>query len=152
MRFLVLACAVLLLATPSGAQAGSPIKADERVVLFDTAAWLDEEAGVWHVPVAGWIFEPEEDSDTRALLRTQFAGAVGLPEDTPDQQVFRRRATAFFVDNEHGKSVPVRVGTGAAARWVGPDRSGRDGRFAGELRLHPADVAGLLAQAAENGG
>jgi hypothetical protein len=144
--------AALLIAAPLQAQIGSSIKADERVVLFDTAAWLDEEAGVWHVPVAGWIFEPEEDSTTREVLMREFADVLDLPEDSIDQEIYRRRARAFFVDNERGKRTPVRVGSGVAARWVRPGRSGRDGHFTGELLLHPADAAGLLAEADRNGG
>jgi hypothetical protein len=37
----------------------SNIAADETVVFFRTAAWLDETQQMWHVPVHGWIYEPQ---------------------------------------------------------------------------------------------
>ena len=118
MLTLGIVCVALIISAPLRAQDGSPIKSDERVVLFDTAGWLDEAANTWHVPIAGWIFEPEEDSATRALLLRQFAAVLDLPPDSMDSEVFRRRAAAFFVDNERGKRVPVRVGSGVATRCI----------------------------------
>lgn len=152
MLTLGIVCVALIISSPLRAQDGSPIKSDERVVLFDTAGWLDEAANTWHVPIAGWIFEPEEDSATRELLLRQFAAVLDLPPDSMDSEVFRRRAAAFFVDNERGKRVLVRVGSGVATRWIQPGRSAANGRFSGELRLHASDAAILLSQAADNGG
>ncbi|MHC4984353.1 MAG: hypothetical protein ACYTF6_14450, partial [Planctomycetota bacterium] len=51
-----------------GEGAASSIKADEEVIFFPTAAYLDEGSSAWVVPVHGWIYEPEEESVWRTAL------------------------------------------------------------------------------------
>ena len=46
----------------------SQIKSDEQVLFFPTAAHWDGDRESWHVPVHGWIFEPEEDSVARSMI------------------------------------------------------------------------------------
>lgn len=108
----------------------SPIKSDEEVRLFPSAAWLDEGAGAWHVPVHGWIYEPEEGD----LLRDgAVAGLREALEDDPrvQSELFSSRVRTFLVDDERGKEIAVTV---AGEVFVLPE-SGPDGHFRGSLRV-----------------
>lgn len=88
----------------------SPIEKDEKVILFTTAAWPSAaQPGAWEVEIRGVIFEEER----RALLSAGFVTAVGLkPENLTEAQrdILKRRTALFMVDNERGKSLPVRAG------------------------------------------
>lgn len=88
----------------------SPIKQDETVTLFTTAAWPSAaQAGAWEVEIHGVIFEEQQ----RPVLSATFVKALGLkPESLTEAQrgILRRRMALFMVDNERGKSLTVRAG------------------------------------------
>lgn len=107
--FVALSAAALFLAEPTMVQ-GSPIKADEDVILFPTTAYLDQAAGQWVIPFHGWIFEPEEDSIWRAALVSSLVEALEVDENSVEQELFRTRARMFLVDNERGKRLVARIG------------------------------------------
>lgn len=111
---------------------------DERVVLFPTAAWLDEEAGEWVVPLHGWIFEPEEDSFRRGALMRGLRQSLGLGDESGD--LLEKQAWPFLVDNERGERVGLRI----AGREVVADPSGTEGHFRAAARV-PAKEAGAPA-------
>ena len=54
-KIAVILCGLLLL---DAAAFGSPIKRDEDVVFFPTAAWLSADMRHWVVPVHAWVFDP----------------------------------------------------------------------------------------------
>lgn len=104
-------CLVLLffLLTHTSALA-SQLKSDERIIFFPTSASLDEKTGVWDIPIHGWIFEPEEDSIWRSLMVQELFEWLELSSDSVDNEIFRRRARMFLVDNERGKQFAVKIG------------------------------------------
>ncbi len=138
------------------ALAESPIKDDEEVVLFATAAHRDGEE--WVVPLHGWIYERESDSLWREGALRGLRRALGLPDDQRAAR-FATVAGWFLVDNERGKRIPVHVGSvegildrsaasghargllrvptvGAPAEWLTVETAARNGRrFRGRVRL-----------------
>ena len=109
----------------------SPIKRDEEVVFFPTAAHLSADLSLWFVPVHAWVFEPEEDSLLRAAALEALARALGLDESAAQSDLFKARARWFLVDNERGKR--LRVTLSEAGEALGP--TGANGHLEGELRL-----------------
>ena len=109
----------------------SEIKADERVVFFPTAARLSDDGQNWTVPVHGWIFEPEAGDRLRNAGLKQFRKALGLDPKQASTAIFEKRARLFLVDNERGKRVAIRIGSGT--HTLGS--SGRDGHFTGTVSL-----------------
>lgn len=91
--------------SPAGA---SDLKADEEVIFFPTAAYLNAENNRWVVPVHGWVFEPEEDSIWRSVFVETLLQWLELRPDLVDDEIFRRRARMFLVDNERGKTFDLR--------------------------------------------
>lgn len=141
--------------SPSAAHE-SPIKNDEEVVLFTTAA--QRSGDLWLVPVHGWVFEPEHDSVWRGGLLDAIADTVDLEPGDPRTARAERVARWFLVDNERGKRLPVRIGSAsyvlpatgadgqvrhgvrvsapANARWLDIETRARDGRtFRGRAQL-----------------
>lgn len=101
---------------------GSPVKADETVVLFPQSASLNETASndelnddhrCWKVPVHAWVVEKEDNALTRLLGRhsllslLDLAGVVSRRTITP---VFENRLSWFMADREINKKISVVVG------------------------------------------
>ena len=83
---------------------------DESIVLFRTAGWLDEEAQIWHLPVHGWIFEPEDSVVRKQAIARVLEEKYGLQADEASETVFSSRVNWLIADNERGKTVVVRLG------------------------------------------
>ena len=97
----------------------SPIKRDEEIVFFPTAARLGADGRHWNLPIRAWVFEPEHDSLWRRAALRGFAAALDLDEDAVDNRIFRERARWFLVDNERGKSFKLTIWKDRA---LGPSR------------------------------
>lgn len=108
---------------------------DETVELLPTFAVLRD--GAWQVPIDAWVYEPEEDSLSRAAVVGLLGEAVELPTNVADDELVRQRMRSFVVDNERGKILGVR--RGAHGTRVGP--TGPNGRANGVLALPVGDPA-----------
>jgi len=122
-------CGFLPLAPVSATQSG--IASDEEVIFFNTAARLDTVAGQWVAPIHGWIFEPETDSIRRMAVLAVLREALDVDDERAGERLFNRRAAAFLVDNESGKTLTLRVGDRTVT--VGP--SEQNGHLTGSIRL-----------------
>lgn len=122
-------CGLLPLGPASATQSG--IASDEEVIFFNTAARLDTVAGQWVVPIHGWIFEPETDSIRRMVVLAALREALDVDDEHAGEKLFNRRAAAFLVDNESGKTLTLRVGDRTVT--VGP--SEQNGHLTGSIRL-----------------
>jgi phosphatidate phosphatase APP1 len=118
----------------------SPIKFDESVTFYTSAAWPSRaKPGAWELEIHGVIFEEESRPLIRALgvkalrLRTELLTEL-------ERDVLRERLKLFLVDNERGKAVPVRVGSDV---HVLP-KSGANGHFINVLTLAGDAVAAAL--------
>lgn len=120
--------ASVLLATAARA---APIKKDEDIVFFPTAARLSADTRHWIVPVHAWVFEPETDSLLRRVTLETLALSLGLDESAAESRVFRDRARWFLVDNERGKRLRVTLSEGDES--LGPTEP--NGHLHAELRL-----------------
>lgn len=108
----------------------SRIAADERVLFFPTAAsqW---NATHWHVPIHGWIFEPEENSKKRRVFRSLLRRALKVPSGSASKQILDRRIQPFVFDNERFKQ-PI-INLGGKEYTMSP--SGKNGHFQTSLIL-----------------
>lgn len=127
----LIAVGLSLLLAPAALSAASSVGTDETVILFPTNASLDEAAGVWKVPLHGWIFEAETDSLWRGAVVEGLLDRLELDPRAAGNELFRERARLFLVDNERGERVPLRI----VGCDVVPSRSGSNGHFMGGLRV-----------------
>lgn len=114
----------------------SDIKSDENVVFFRTTAWLGEDKQEWHVPIHGWIYEPEDSSARKALFSTILNEKYDLAPDAKTEANFTRRINLMLADNERGKRIVVSV---AGRDYLLP-ASAPNGHFEKTLRISSADV------------
>lgn len=141
-------CVFVLIAAFSGvsfsyaeANAASPVKSDERVIFFPTAARLSEDSNSWIVPVHGWIFEPEEDDLFRDAALRELQDALDLDPNEKTTAIFEKRARWFLVDNERNKRIVIRIGEETHQL----NRSDKDGHFVDAVRV-PLATAERLAE------
>ena len=114
-----------------GQFAGWPLRGDERVLLFTTAARRTDDGNAWLVPVHGWVFEPETEDELRGATLAVVKRALGLDPASSTSARLAERLRWFLVDNQGGKRVMVRVaGTDQA---LGPTTP--DGHFQGSIRV-----------------
>jgi len=103
---------------------GSPVKADETVVLFPQSASIkpanvtalaeevptDIKARNWHIPIHAWVVEKEEGTASRLLGKYSILSLLGLTNvvsrltATP---VFENRLSWFMADREINKKIWV---------------------------------------------
>lgn len=138
MSVVALTIAWIVFGVDSNSQA-SRIKADERVVFFDTAARFVEKRQSWILPIHGWIHEPEDSTVRKAAFARILEKKYGLRVSGSTRQNFDRRINLFLTDNERGKRIEVRIGK---KRHVLPP-SGPNGHFHAEVELTAAEVENL---------
>ncbi|MDH3701229.1 MAG: App1 family protein [Alphaproteobacteria bacterium] len=108
----------------------SPIKSDEEIVFFPTAARLSPDNRQWILPIRAWVFEPEHDSLWRRATLSVLTLALGLDDGAADNEIFRKRARWFLVDNERGKSFKLTIWKDRA---LGPSQP--NGHLQGDITL-----------------
>ncbi len=113
----------------------SPIKTDERVIFFPTAARISDDRGSWIVRIHGWIFEPEENDLLRQAMLGELHEVLDRWEEPPATKIFDQRLRPFLVDNERGKSIGILI----AGQQLTLPPSTPDGHFIGTIVL-PADA------------
>ncbi len=132
MRLTLGAIVVLcFLARPGPNLFASPIKPDEEVVFFPTAARLSEDSRHWIVPVHAWAFEREDESLWRRATLAALAQSLGLDESAAESEIFKARARWFLVDNERGKQLRLTLSDGGQDLGL----TGADGYLNAEIRL-----------------
>jgi len=116
------------------------IACDERVLFFPTLA-NKINATHWHVPIHGWIFEPETESKKRRVA-IKGLGKLFQVNDVDEKRLLKRRLMWFTVDNQSMKHVKIAiVGSGIEEKEEGEGdhyrlpRSAKDGHFIGHLTL-----------------
>lgn len=129
------AVVVPMIAMVAPAHAGSPIKDDEEVVLFATAA--HREGSGWRVPLHAWIFEPEHGSLWRGGTVAGVRVALDVTRDDPRRARLELIARWFMVDNERGKALEIEMGEHA---WTLPD-SAADGHALSSVRVDAGAAA-----------
>ena len=115
----------------------SDIKADETVVFFRTAGWQDPADGAWHLPIHGWIYEPQDSTVRLAALRQILKSKFELPVGAEHEDNFSRRANLLIADNERGKRIVIEI----AGREHVLQPSVENGQFSDTLVVSAADAA-----------
>jgi len=86
------------------------IHSDDSLIFFPTIGHFDRAAGLWKLPIHGWVFKPETDSLRRAAAVDLLRRWLGLEQDAVETSLFSERLWAFLVDNQPRKVVRVRLG------------------------------------------
>ncbi len=131
----------------------SDIKPDETVVFFRTSGWLDEANQEWHLPVHGWIYEPQENVARKAAFEKIMVEKFDLAVSEETQHNFSRRFNLLIADNERGKTIIVNI---AGSNHKLPV-SAENGHFEMAVVISAADAAkhsknGLIPYTAVTGG
>ena len=133
---MLLCIAVLPLGSACVDAPHSELADDESLQFFRTGAWLDEANQEWHVPIHGWIYEPQDSTVRKKLFRTVLKKRYDLDPSAQTEANFTRRLNLMIADNERGKRIVVTV---AGRDYALPD-SGPNGHFATTLKIPAADV------------
>lgn len=112
----------------------SDIKADETVVFFRTSAWLDDLTDIWHVPIHGWIYEPEDSTVRKALFAAVLDRQYGLAPTEDTDANFSRRFGLIIADNERNKKIVIEI----AGQIHTLPLSGPNGHFETTLQIPAA--------------
>lgn len=96
--------------------------------------------GSLHVPIHGWVYEKDDNSVFYGVALSVFTKTIGLPKDSTQNEIYRRRAGAFLADNERGKYLDLEM-SGQKIR-VGPTKP--NGHFETELVLDAVPQMNLL--------
>ena len=127
----------------------SDIAVDETVVFFRTSGWLDEVNQQWHLPVHGWIYEPQESVVRLAAFEKLLDEKYGLVVNAQTQGNFSRRLNLIIADSERGKTIVIKL---AGKKHTLP-ASAEDGHFESTIVISTEDAAkygknGLIAYSA----
>ena len=141
MQKVTLILALLLASACEADKSVSDIKPDEHVVFFRTAAWFEPDTELWHVPIHGWIYEPEDSSSRKAIFETILDESFGLQVTPGNDAIFAERINLLIADNERGKEIVINL---AGKNYVLPESS-ENGHFSAILQLS-ADKVGSEAR------
>ena len=110
-QFFLLTIVSLYLSLCASALAGpvSHLKSDETLVFFNTSAWLDEQSKSWHIPIHGWIYEPEKSIIRKTAIEKTLQITHKLTVTAQNRRQFDRRVNALLADNERGKKIIIRL-------------------------------------------
>ena len=119
----------------------SDIKADERVVFFNTTAWLDSDNAQWHIPLHAWVYEPQSSVLRVGAFAALLEREYGLVAGPDSQALFERRSNLLIADNERGKTLVVRI----AGQDVTLPQSAENGHANSVLQF-PADLIDAISE------
>lgn len=110
------------------------IRPDERVVVFETSAHLDETKRRWTIPVHAWVFDEGLDSGWRRQMVSQLF-AKRHPRADPETLLrYRGRLWPFLANDRSGRDVRVSITTAEGKiRSVG--RTSKNGHVLGSIQL-----------------
>jgi len=112
------------------------LKSDEHIVLFRTAAWLDETTREWHVPIHGWVYEPEDSTARKAVFEKILESQFDLSPTEETDANFSRRLNLLIADNERGKEMTANI----AGREYALPPSAENGHFEATLLIPETDI------------
>ena len=117
----------------------SNLKRDEELVFFNTTAWLNEETKEWHLPIHGWVYEPQSSWALRTFVAELLDRKYGLKADHRNREVFKKRFNLFTVDNERSKRIIIDF----QGQLYELPKSAPNGQFEGIIRLPASSVTSI---------
>ena len=115
----------------------SEIAADELVVFFRTTAWFDDDADEWHIPIHGWIYEPQDSRSRKAVFAAILESEFDLVPSKASEANFTRRLNLLIADNERDKHIVISI----AGEQHTLSASGVNGHFESTLAIPAATAA-----------
>lgn len=109
----------------------SDIKDDETVVFFRTSAWQDPSSKQWHIPIHGWIYEPQDSQVRKGIFNKILKNKYNLTVNKANQKYFDERVNLLISDNERGKTIVIKI---AGKTFTLPE-STPNGHFQNTIRL-----------------
>lgn len=107
----------------------SDIKADEHIQFFNTSAWMNQQTDQWHIPIHGWIYEPQDSSVRMGLIAAALESLYALSRDDESTDFFDPRINLLLADSESNKSIIIRF----ADRTYALPASASNGHFKATL-------------------
>ncbi|MEZ6055317.1 MAG: phosphatase domain-containing protein [Planctomycetaceae bacterium] len=106
---LIFGVAAVGVAISQGGDAVSPVRNDESVLLFPTAAHYNPKTQEWEAEIHGWVFEPQKTKLLNSALIKLLKKSFTLDPAAASSDIFQERAQWFLVDNEGGKAMVIDV-------------------------------------------
>ena len=120
----------------------SDIKADEQLVFFNTAAWLDEDETHWQIPIHAWVYEPADSVLRQGAFAALLESAYDLKVSDQNAEIFSQRSNLLLADNERGKRLLIRL----AGRDYELPLSEENGQVSALLQMPVATAAAVSQQ------
>ena len=120
----------------------SNVKSDEHVILFNTSGWLNEQSQQWHIPIHGWIYEPELSHIRKALVATTLKKKYQLSVTPETEKNFSDRTNLLFADNERGKRIIIDI----AGSHHTLQQSAANGHFYGDIMIDKKIIDNALTE------
>ncbi|MCP3980716.1 MAG: DUF2183 domain-containing protein [bacterium] len=117
----------------------SEIEPDEHLVFFRTSGWFDESRQRWHLPIHGWIYEPQRSHVRKAVFARLLKEKYGLAVSAATEENFSQRVDLLVADNERGKRIVIRVGD----KEYELPASAENGHFDTVLEIAPSDLSAV---------
>jgi len=114
----------------------SDIDADEHVIFFRTAGWLNADSQEWHLPVHGWIYEPQDSAVRRSVFEGILNEQFDLAVTEDGEENFAERLNLLIADNERGKTIVIDL----AGQVFELPESAENGHFKAILSVSAANV------------
>jgi len=127
------------------------IASDERVIFFPTLGSQINNTH-WSVPIHGWIFEPEEESNKRAAFLRLLGIALSV-KDADQKKILQRRVRPFVVDNQSMKRPKIEfIGEGGTPTSHRMPFSRKNGHFRSTLVLSTTQLGSLKRSYSDHAG
>ncbi len=114
----------------------SDLEQDETLVFFNTAGWFNSQSNTWHLPIHGWVYEPQDSTVRKAAFRKILDSEFDLIVDQTAESNFSSRFNLLIADNERGKEIVVRL----ADRDFALPKSEENGHFRDTLTLSDEEI------------
>lgn len=125
------------------------VEASDHVVVYPTIGHLVDGGATWRIEIYGTVYAAGSESvQKRMLLRLLQRAAKIQPTET-QQSLFESRIREFIAPTERGKQVALRVGDRVHHLQ---QRTKRNGRFGGTVRLSAHELDELRASGDLSGG
>jgi len=108
-RYCLILLASCLLTQRSYAFPVSELNQNETIVFFNTSAWFNSNTKQWHIPIHGWVYEPESSVARKALFAASFKTLYDLETDDQTISNFSNRINLFLADSQRAKKVVIRM-------------------------------------------
>ena len=114
----------------------SQITSGEVIRFFRTGASFDKLKQEWHIPVHGWVYQPQDSTVRKALFASIMKNEFGLEPTDETEANFTRRINLMIADNERARRIVISI---AGKTFVLPE-SAANGHFASTITLSASTV------------